>query len=190
MLNWLLTLDTVIFHFINETLANPVTDVIMPIVTNDWILRILFALIVITLLAAGGKRFFWVVLFAILVVVLSDQSSSALLKPLIGRARPCQIMDVHLLVNCGSGKAFPSSHAANLFAQALFFGLLFRRYRWYFVVFAGIVGISRIFVGVHYPLDVLGGLILGGIEGGLMAWIFMSLNRHNKLKPKPYVDYT
>ncbi len=184
-MEWLLNIDHAVFVFINQTLANPVTDWLMPIVTNDNALRIGYGVILVLLLAFGRKRMIWVVVFSLVVVALADQSASAILKPWVGRLRPCKTFHVHLLVNCGPGYSFPSSHAANLFAQAIFFGLLFKKYLPYTLAFAFLVGVSRIFVGVHYPLDVLGGSIVGGAEGAFVAWIVWKLDDNRRLKPKP-----
>lgn len=188
MLERLLYIDTSVFVFINQTIANPVTDVIMPFITNGMFLRVLFAAILLSLLIVGKKKFIWVVVFSLIVVALTDQTSSAFLKPLIGRLRPCKTMTVHLLVNCGAGLSFPSSHAANLFGQAVFFGLLFRKIRWYYIAFAFLVAISRVFVGVHYPLDMLGGMAVGTIWGSAAALALIKIKGHNKLVPEPYID--
>ena len=185
MLEWLNGTDQAVFTFVNQTLANPVTDAIMPIITNDNVLRVLYAAILAILLIFGRERMVWVAVFSLVVVVLTDQSSSTWIKPWLERLRPCKVMTVHLLVNCGVGYSFPSSHAANLFGQALFYGLLYRKYMPYALLAAFLVGISRVFVGVHYPLDVLGGMILGGAEGALAAWALWNLDRRMKLKPKP-----
>ena len=75
------------------------------------------------------------VIFLIYCIVVS--SSDAFLKPLFERLRPCKVMDVHLLVGCGAGYSFPSSHAANIFGQALFFGLLYRPIFKYLILFIG-----------------------------------------------------
>lgn len=187
MLDWLIEIDTASFIFINIAIANPVTDFIMPIVTNNNVLRVLYGISIGCLLVFGRKRFIWVVALSFIVVTLTDQTASAWLKPLFERIRPCKVMEVHLLVNCGAGLSFPSSHATNLFGQALFFGLLYRKYRVYLIIFAALVGISRVFVGVHYPLDVLAGAIIGGIEGGLAAWLLIYLTRAGKLKPEVYL---
>ena len=185
MIEWLSGIDRTVFTFINQTLANPVTDSIMPIITNDNVLRVLYAAILAVLLILGRKRMVWVAVFSLVVVTLTDQSSSAWLKPWLERLRPCKVMTVRLLVSCGAGYSFPSSHAANLFGQALFFGLLYKKYLPYSILAAFLVGISRVFVGVHYPLDVVGGMIVGGIEGALAAWALLVLDRHSKLRPTP-----
>lgn len=185
MIELLLQIDHALFVFINGSLANPVTDRVMPIITNDNLLRLIYGAILVILLGAGRKPFIWVVGFSLLVVVLTDQTSSALLKPWIGRMRPCKVMEVHLLVGCGGGFAFPSSHATNLFGQAVFFGLLFKKYLPYLLGFAFLVGVSRIFVGVHYPLDIVGGIVAGGFEGALAAYVVWKLDNAKKLKPGP-----
>jgi len=190
MFDWLLNLDRIVFLFINSSLANPFTDSLMPVVTNDNFLRLIYGLALIAMLAFGRKRFIWVVVFSALVVALTDQSSSAWLKPAIERLRPCKVMEVHLLVGCGAGYSFPSSHAANLFGQAVFFGLLYKKYLPYLLGFAFLVSVSRIFVGVHYPLDLIGGMILGTFAGLAAVMAIRTLNRKGLLKPAPLVPAT
>lgn len=175
MFDALISADSTLFGFVNGTLANPVTDFIMPIITNDNLLRVLYAMLIIGLLIFGRKKVLVVVGLSILVVILTDQGSSAFLKPLISRPRPCHAGDVHLLVRCGAGFSFPSSHAANLFGQAIFFGLWRKKYLPYSIGFAFLVGVSRIFVGVHYPLDVLCGMILGAVIGAVTYQLGMKL---------------
>lgn len=181
MIEWLLTVDRNVFLFVNQGLANPVTDFIMPIITNDNFLRGLYGLLILMVLILGRKRYLWAILFSIVVVVLTDQTSASLIKPLVARLRPCKVMEVHLLVKCGSGFSFPSSHAANLFGQALFWALIFRKVLWPGVVFAFLVGLSRIFVGVHYPLDFLTGTVLGALMGAIVAWFYSFLKSRRKL---------
>jgi len=171
MFEFLSEIDTALFLFLNVTLANPVTDLIMPVITSDWLLRVLYAIAVVLLLIFGNARLRWVVLFSVLVLAVTDQASAGLLKPMIGRLRPCHALEnINLLVNCGGGKSMPSSHAANAFGQAVLFSAMYRRWAWPLLVFAALVALSRVFVGVHYPFDILVGSILGAVVGYLGAW--------------------
>ncbi|MEK7774572.1 MAG: phosphatase PAP2 family protein [Candidatus Zixiibacteriota bacterium] len=178
MLESLQAIDLTLFRFINDTLANPVTDFIMPIITSDWNLRIIYAVAMILLLWRGSKETRWIVGFSIVAMLIADQLASGFLKELIKRERPCQTLDaVHLLVNCGSGKSMPSSHATNAFAQAAFFCVSFRKHGWWLFLFAALVAISRVFVGVHYPADILVGALLGSMVGVAIAWLNSALRR-------------
>ena len=172
MLETLLNIDEKVFLFINVKLANPVTDFIMPLVTSDNMLRILYAVAIILLLWKGDRKLRWMVLASVLVLLLTDQISAGLLKPMIGRLRPChELVDINLLVGCGGGKAMPSSHAANVYGQAVLFSFHYRNVSSYLRNFAALVAISRVFVGVHYVGDILGGALLG-IALGLAVAVF------------------
>ena len=86
MLETLKVIDEILFLFLNQSIANPVTDLIMPIITSDMLLRIGYGLTVILLLWKGDARLRWLVLFSALALLLSDQCSSKFLKPMIERA--------------------------------------------------------------------------------------------------------
>ncbi len=173
MLEWLDELDKILFWLVNSELANPVTDFIMPIITSDYVLRIIYAVSIMLILWKGNVRLRWISLFSVVTMVLADQISSNILKELFERPRPCQLMsDLRLLIDCGRGFSMPSSHAANSFAQAALFGTLISKTRWYMIMGAGLISISRVFVGVHYPGDVLAGTILGLVIGLLVAGLF------------------
>jgi len=187
MIESLWSADRTLFTFINQTLANGFFDAVMPVLTNDWFLRLAYAAIIIALLVRKKGQVAWVVLFSMAVLAVTDAGSSAVLKPWFARPRPCHILDVHLLVRCGAGFSFPSSHAANLFGQALFFGLLYPRGRWYYIAIASLVGLSRISVGVHYPADILGGAALGGLIGAVAAAIILRGHKKNMIKPRQYI---
>jgi len=176
MLDFFLNIDSALFLFINFDLSSPITDFIMPIITSDTLLRIIYVVIIAGLLWRGDRRLRWLVLFSALTLLLTDQISSNLLKSIITRPRPCHVMDqVHLLVNCGAGFSMPSSHAANLFGQAALFYFHVRRLRWFMVGLALLVAISRVFVGVHYPGDVIVGGLLGCLIGYAVAVSFDKL---------------
>jgi undecaprenyl-diphosphatase len=171
-----LDLDAAVFRFINVTLANPVTDRVMPFVTNGehWVLAAIFAAVVFV--HAQGKASWPVILGAAVVFAACDQASAHLLKPLVGRVRPCHVVpDVHLLVGCSGSHSFPSAHAANSFGLAVFLSRRLPHWRWWFVFLCALVSSSRIFVGVHYPLDVIGGFAVGGVASWVVLWAMKAL---------------
>lgn len=173
MLEYLAGLDRAIFLFLNAELANGVTDLLMPIVTSDHLLRAAYAFAAIMLLWKGDRRTRWLVLFSALTLAITDQTASHWLKPLFVRPRPCHtipIDELRLLVTCGAGYSMPSSHAANAFGQAILFGLAFPRARWWLVGLAVTIAFSRVFVGVHYPGDILVGSIVGALVGLALSY--------------------
>jgi len=168
MFEWLGGIDRELFYFFNVTLANPVTDLIMPFLTSNNVLRTLYALALILMFWKGDRKLCWLALFSGLVVLISDQLVSSVLKEIIDRPRPChsgQLTDIRLLVPCGAGKSMPSAHAANAFGLAVFFSWYYRRLLWYLLVFAALVALSRVCVGVHYPGDIAAGGLIGGSVG-------------------------
>lgn len=176
MIEWLIEIDRAVFLFLNVSSANPVTDAIMPIITSDTLLRVLYGMALVLCLWRGNATLRWLVLFSGIALALTDQSAANFLKHLIDRPRPCHdgqfLEPIRLLVGCGGGMSMPSAHAANSFGQAVLFGLVYPALRWYLIGFAALVSISRVFVGVHYPGDVLAGALVGGLFGGLVFSAF------------------
>lgn len=123
------------------------------------------------------KRNAWVpVLFSVLVVTCSDFTSSKMIKESVERPRPCHTLEqIDLRVSCGSGYSFTSSHATSHMALAVFWFQLFTswgRHRWWLIAWAFVIGFAQIYVGVHYPLDVLSGFIVGGVIGWLVYKLY------------------
>ena len=181
MIEWLLSLDRWLFVAVNSGLANPVGDLLWPAITDyDKILavRIVLLALWLFLLVRGGRRGRTVALLLIPVLFCADQLASSVLKPLVGRLRPCHLVngarvveEVRLLVDCGPGKSFPSSHAVNNAAVALLFGWYYRRAWPYFCAWALLIMLSRVAVGLHYPSDVVGGALIGAAVA--FFWIML-----------------
>ncbi len=173
MLELLNQVDTTLFVWLNSGLANPLSDIVMPVITSDNALRIMYAIAMVLVLWKGDTRLRWLVLFSGLTLALSDQLAANFLKQSIERPRPCHVLEeVHLLVGCGSGYAMPSAHAANAFGQAFLWSLAVRPVTWQLYAFAALVAISRVFVGVHYPFDILVGAAVGALSGWILYRLF------------------
>jgi undecaprenyl-diphosphatase len=166
MLDALYSIDKAIFYFINNTIANPVLDAVMPALTDwnkSWIGLSIFGILWLILVMKGGKKGRIVGGALVILIIATDQLSSQVLKYIFERPRPCHVPleGLRLLVDCGSGYSFPSSHAVNNSAFAFYMSYHYRRWTWAFTLYAVLICLSRVVVGVHYPSDVLGGAIIG-----------------------------
>ncbi len=173
MIDFLYSVDVAIFRFINSGLANPITDKLMPFITDVTHWYLVYVMLWFIILFKGGKYRIGLAIGMIILVICSDQISSNLLKNLFDRPRPCKVLEnVHLLVTCTDSFSFPSSHAVNNFAAAMFFTIFYRHLKWILFSVATLMALSRIFVGVHYPSDVVGGALIGILIGYLLAKIY------------------
>ncbi|MGB9770414.1 MAG: phosphatase PAP2 family protein [Candidatus Kapaibacteriota bacterium] len=169
----LLNIDITIFYFINKTIANPVLDKIFVLLTIQENWYIAYAILIYFMLTKYNWRGRIFLIVLVLTIITSDQLSSHLIKELVGRIRPCHsLSDIRLLVPCGGGKSFPSSHAVNNFAFAIVLGTFFKQYRTHFLTIATLIAISRVYVGVHYPSDVIAGALLGLLIGLIFAYFY------------------
>lgn len=180
--------DRSLFLLLNGSLVNDFFDLLMPFITNKWNFVIPLAFLFAYLFLKGGRSTRILLLFSLLLLLLADGSAAAL-KSLIQRPRPCQVLEqVRILVGCTSSFALPSNHATNTFAIASFFASSYRRLAVPLFALAFLVGYSRIYVGVHYPLDVLGGaalgVVLGLLAGALGRWILFRWDERNGRSPQ------
>lgn len=175
MLSILQQLDRTLFLFLNG-LHHPVLDDAMWWISDKYC-WIPFYLLLLFFVWRYDKRRWWVVLlFLAGGVVLSDQLSG-FVKDGVARLRPSRNPELDGLVHTlrgyrGGRYGFVSSHAANAFMLAAFFVTRYKQYTihwWWMVVWAAMVAYSRIYLGVHYPGDILGGALIGAVTGWLMA---------------------
>ena len=163
--------------YIHQNLHFKVLDIIMPYLRQPMFWVPVYGFIICFILYNYKRKGLFIIGLAIITFIITDQVSSHVLKPYIERLRPCQ--DVRIvpylrqLVQCGAGHSFPSSHAANHFGLSTFLIIVFGRkfpYLWIpLILWAFLVSFAQVYVGLHYPVDVLFGALLGYISGTLIG---------------------
>jgi undecaprenyl-diphosphatase len=179
--NEIKNIDYKIFSKINCEWHNTFFDTFLPFLRQSylWIPFYLFLAIFVPL-NFKKNGLYWS-LFFIATAAISDYTSSTIVKGTILRLRPCQdpaiIEHIRLLVNtCPGNSSFTSSHAVNHFAVAMFIFTTFKNTisKWWALLFlwALVISYTQVYVGVHFPGDIIGGAILGVIIGFLPAKVF------------------
>lgn len=177
-------LDDTVFHALNRSVANPAFDAVFPILTalhqQKWCLVSVAAVAVVALWKGDRRARLWVVA-ALLSVGASDLVCSKGIKRFVERQRPCQSValgDTGALpfnvrvVNpdrCPGSRSFPSNHAANMAALGIVCGWFTRgRKRWLWGLLPLVIGYTRIYLGYHYPSDVVGGWVVGALIASMV----------------------
>lgn len=183
MLETLVEIDTQLLLFFNR-LNNSFLDFMFYWLSDKWIWVPFYAALAWLIIRKYKSSSLWVFVFVAAAITVSDQVASTLIKPAVMRLRPCHepsIMSQVHLVNgyCGGKYGFISSHAANAFAMATFITRLipesFRGFVLTMFIWAALVSFSRIYLGVHYPGDILTGALLGIISGGIAGYACLSV---------------
>jgi undecaprenyl-diphosphatase len=158
--------DESLFKMINEWHSDSL-DTCMVFLSDKFVWIPLYAFLIWKLYKQNSKAIKAAIMYLVLTIVWADQVSSSILKPLVKRLRPSHVPEfqswIHLPNGPGGLYGFCSSHAANAFAIAVGFYLLTRNKQLSIslLIWASLISISRIYLGVHYPLDVMTGAIVG-----------------------------
>jgi undecaprenyl-diphosphatase len=167
-LRWADSIDKQLFTFIHHSIANPLVWIPLYAFLLFWVLRYHLAHAIKFILLSAAT------------VAFTDYVSASVLKEFFKRSRPCHAPELQPIIrnilDCGGMYGFPSSHASNHFGMAAFwFGavLYMTGKKWHWVWFwAGLICFAQVYVGKHYPFDVLCGAILGLAAGTVSAKIF------------------
>ena len=186
MFEFLRTLDHRLLLALNGA-HSPLLDKAMVFASDRYVWIPFYGILIIWLLYHYQHRAKAVLPLLIAAVALADSITSKLIKPFIGRPRPCHAPDLapllHLPDGCGGQFGFMSSHAANSAAMAVFLLLAlpagrFRGLKIWVFGWAALLSYSRIYLAAHYPSDVLGGWLVGALLGWAAAWAFSKADPH------------
>ncbi len=170
-------IDIWLFRSIHVGWANSLLDTLCPLFRNPYFWSPLYFFLLVWMWTKYKWRgLMWCALF-IITFGFCDALSASMIKPYVHRIRPCHnpaLADIiRHIVNCGSGFSFPSSHASNHFGMSFFMlgslPQIRREFKWLILLWAILVSLSQVYVGVHYPFDVFAGACLGAIIGTLNA---------------------
>jgi membrane-associated phospholipid phosphatase len=184
ILDYLINIDLNLWYNINIEWQNAFFDMIMPWLRNPLTWIPVYILLLIWSLKNLKKQTIWWVFSFLLAFGLSDYFSASIIKPIAERLRPCNneyLKEVvHLIVQCGPGYSFPSAHAANHTAIAAFIIWTIRPHaaiKYLLILWPLLVGYAQVYVGVHFPMDVLMGGVLGVVMGWLGAQVYKQLGK-------------
>ena len=191
-IDYILHADQMAFLQVHVGWSNAFFDFILPPVRNPffWIPVYIFLIYISLKKYKRGQTYrdglLWI-LAVVVVFAITDFTSASLLKPFFARLRPCNdpLLQpyIHDLVHCGSGFSFPSSHSSNHWGLSFFIIFtLGKKKNWIkylAILWAFIVVFAQVYVGVHYPLDILGGFILGLSAALLLSFVFHKFVPHN-----------
>ncbi len=183
MIESLQQFDVALFLKIHKGLSNSFFDWLMPLLRNRFFWSPLYLFIIVFCIKEYKKKGYYILGVLLLTFAIGDLTASRILKPLIARIRPCNAInlanDIIHRVPCGTGYSFPSAHATNHFAIAVFLICIFyNKFKPILpigLVWAAVIAFAQVYVGVHYPIDVFCGAILGVCIGLFTAKILTKI---------------
>ncbi|MFL3004583.1 MAG: phosphatase PAP2 family protein [Candidatus Neomarinimicrobiota bacterium] len=173
MLDFFQSVDMNMIKWIHQYFSNPLFDIFMPIITNkkNWTLPIIGLIFLLGFFSGPKGK----IALTVLIISLSftDAICAQILKPFFERIRPSHLNleEVNLLTSKGGKWSMPSNHAANMFSLAIVLSYFYKKYKPLLFLLAILISFSRVYVGVHFPGDV----IIGGFIGVFISSIFLIL---------------
>lgn len=179
-------IDFKLLIVLNQKISNNLFDLIMPIITNEDYWRIPILCLIIYLLFFSQKKGKIVLFLLIISLGINDYLCASIIKPSIARLRPSHefLEYINLLVPKGGKWSMPSNHASNMFVLATIISTFYSKTKSIIFFIAILVSFSRIYVGVHFPLDVITGASIGTMIAIIMIslWNFLKLDQLKKKK--------
>ena len=179
MLDFFYSIDVQIFYFFNHILSIGFLDKFFAMITNvnNWYIAYIVLLGIAFI--KGGLRGKLAVAMIIILIIVTDQLGYKVIKEFFQRMRPCiALTDVLTPLGCNGTYSFPSNHALNNFAAATFFYRLFPKLKWILFITAFLVSLSRVYLGLHYPSDIIGGAIIGSAFGYIFSFAALKLEEY------------
>ncbi len=180
LLQWIDHVDKVLVLLIQHDSDHSVLDKVMPVLREPYTWIPLYAFMLYYAVRKGGKKAWFFILLSVLTFAITDSVTTQLLKPLFGRLRPCCDPELHSyirgIIDCGGLYSMPSTHAANHFGLATFWfytilTMTGKKWKWLWI-WAAVICYAQVYVGKHYPSDILVGSLFGYITGMGMSRIF------------------
>jgi len=173
MIGLLENIDRNILYLINDYLSNPIFDIFFVTITNEdlWAIPVIIGILILAF--KGGNRARIAIGIILIATGLTDLTVVEVIKPAIARLRPSHTMGdtINVLIGRGGKYGFVSAHAANIFCATTILSYFYDQWKKPLFFLAVSVSISRVYVGVHYPGDVL----FGGLYGYGIAWLFITI---------------
>ena len=173
MLDFFQSVDMNLIKWIHQYFSNTLFDSFMPFITNkkNWMLPIIILIFLLGFFSGPKGK----ITLAVLIISLSftDAICAHILKPFFERIRPSHLNleGINLLTSKGGKWSMPSNHAANMFSLAIILSYFYKKYKPLLFLLAILISFSRVYVGVHFPGDV----IVGGFIGFFISSLFLIL---------------